>query len=150
MRALIQRVSHASVVIDGETRASIRKGYVVLLGVRKGDLAEDAEFLASKCAHLRVMEDPEGKMNLSLGDVGGSVIVVSQFTLYGDIIRGRRPSFDKAALPGDARLLYEYFVHRTKEFDVKVETGRFQAAMDVTIRNFGPVTIFCDTFDRRK
>ena len=150
MRAVLQRVSRASVTVAGTVVGRIDKGWLVLLGVARGDVDEDADRLAEKVVNLRAFEDDQGKMNRSVVEAGGSILIVSQFTLYGDIIRGRRPSFDKAALPGEARVLYEYFVQRTRELGVEVETGRFQASMDVTILNFGPVTIFCDTFDRSK
>lgn len=150
MRIIVQRVREARVDVEGTTVAQIGLGLLVFLGIAKGDTAADAEYLADKVVGLRIFPDDMGKMNRSVVDAGGSVLVVSQFTLYGDIIKGRRPSFDKAALPGEARVLYEYFVQRTRELGVTVETGRFQAAMDVTILNFGPVTIFCDTFDRSK
>lgn len=150
MRIIVQRVRETRVDVEGTTVAQIGLGLLVFLGIAKGDTAADAEYLADKVVGLRIFPDDMGKMNRSVVDAGGSVLVVSQFTLYGDIIKGRRPSFDKAALPGEARVLYEYFVQRTRELGVTVETGRFQAAMDVTILNFGPVTIFCDTFDRSK
>lgn len=150
MRILVQRVREARVEIDGVTVGEIGLGLLVFLGIAKQDAAADAEYLAEKVVGLRIFPDEQDKMNRGVVEAGGSILVVSQFTLYGDITHGRRPSFDKAALPGDARVLYEYFVQRTREWGVRVETGRFQASMDVTIRNFGPVTIFCDTFDRRK
>ncbi len=146
----MQRVREARVEVEGATVGEIGLGLLVLLGVAKGDTADDAEYLADKVAGLRIFPDDHGKMNRSVVEAGGSILAVSQFTLYGDIIRGRRPSFDRAALPEVARVLYDYFVQRIRELGIKVETGQFQAFMDVTIRNFGPVTIFCDTFDRRK
>ena len=150
MRILVQRVREARVQVEGATVGEIGLGLLVFLGIAKGDTAADAEYLADKVVGLRIFPDDQGKMNRSVVEAGGSILIVSQFTLYGDIIRGRRPSFDKAALPGEARVLYEYFVQWTKELGVTVQTGRFQALMDVTILNFGPVTIFCDTFDRSK
>ncbi|MGA9119589.1 MAG: D-aminoacyl-tRNA deacylase [Bacteroidota bacterium] len=147
MRAVIQRVSSASVSIDGATYASIGKGYVILLGIRKGDTVRDADFLASKCVSLRIMGDKEGKMNLSLGDAGGSAIVVSQFTLYGDAQRGNRPSFTDAAAPTEAEPLYERFVDRMRAGlgTERVGTGVFGAMMEVKIVNDGPVTIVIES-----
>lgn len=143
MRAVVQRVSKGSVSIEGTIRCSIGRGYVVLLGIRQGDTAEDARFLAEKCAGLRVMEDSAGKMNLSLGDVHGSAIVVSQFTLYGDARKGNRPSFVAAARPEEAEPLYEEFVRVMRRIlgPERVLTGEFRAMMEVTIVNDGPVTI---------
>ncbi len=147
MRAVVQRVSAGSVSIDGAVYASIARGYVVLLGIRKGDTREDADFLATKCAGLRVMGDGEGKMNLSLDDVGGSVIVVSQFTLYGDALHGNRPSFIEAAGAPEAEPLYERFVERMRSLlgTERVATGVFGAMMEVRILNDGPVTIFIES-----
>lgn len=147
MKAVIQRVSSGSVVIDGATYASIGAGYVVLLGIRKGDVAADADFLAAKCSGLRIMGDQEGKMNLSLGDVGGSALVISQFTLYGDAQRGNRPSFTEAAPPPEAEPLYERFVERMQALlgAEHVATGVFGAMMEVKIINDGPVTILIES-----
>ena len=150
MRILVQRVREARVEVEGSIVGEIGLGLLVFLGIAKLDTTADAEYLAEKVVGLRIFPDERGKMNRSVVEAGGSILVVSQFTLYGDIIRGRRPSFDRAALPEDARVLYECFVRTTKQSGVHVETGRFQASMDVSILNFGPVTIFCDTFDRRK
>ena len=150
MRILVQRVRQARVEVEGSIVSEIALGLLVFLGIAKQDTTADAEYLAEKVVGLRIFPDELGKMNRSVVDAGGSILVVSQFTLYGDIVRGRRPSFDRAALPEDARVLYDYFVRRTKQSGVHVETGRFQASMDVFILNFGPVTIFCDTFDRSK
>lgn len=143
MKAVVQRVSAASVEIGGTDHAAIGKGYLVLLGIRAGDLPRDAEFLAEKCAALRVMEDERGKMNLSLADTGGSLLVVSQFTLYGDVQRGHRPSFSAAAPPGEAEALYETFVRRAGEIlgPERVRSGVFGAMMQVRLVNDGPVTI---------
>jgi D-tyrosyl-tRNA(Tyr) deacylase len=147
MKAVVQRVSRGSVSIGGETRASIGRGYVILLGIRHGDTPADARFVAEKCAALRVMEDAGGKMNLSLDDVSGSVIVVSQFTLYGDTRRGTRPGFVDAARPEEALPLYETFVRVMREIlgPERVHTGEFRAMMEVTIVNDGPVTILIDS-----
>ena len=150
MRIVVQRVREARVEVDGAVVGEIGLGLLAFLGIAKQDTTAEAEYLAAKVVGLRIFPGELGKMNHSVVDAGGSVLVVSQFTLYGDIIKGRRPSFDKAAQPADARVLYEYFVRKTRELGVIVETGEFQAEMDVTIRNFGPVTIFCDTFDRSK
>ena len=147
MRALVQRVKEGSVAIDGQVFSHIEKGFVILLGVRKGDSAEDALFLAEKCSTLRVFEDAERKMNLSLRDVGGSVLVVSQFTLYADAQKGNRPGFSQAAPPNEAEPLYALFVRRMKSAlgEDRVLTGVFGAMMDVTIVNDGPVTIMIES-----
>jgi D-tyrosyl-tRNA(Tyr) deacylase len=148
MRAVIQRVKQAQVTVDGKTAGAIGKGLLILLGVGKGDAAGDAEYLVEKCVGLRIFPDEAGRMNRSVMEVGGSILVVSQFTLYGDVRRGRRPSFDQAAPPELARALYEYFVQAARERGVPVETGVFQAMMDVHLVNDGPVTILCDTIDK--
>jgi D-aminoacyl-tRNA deacylase len=147
MRAVIQRVSEASVTIGGTVHASIGKGYVILLGIKAGDTADAAQFLAGKCAGLRVMADADGKMNLGLNDVGGSALVVSQFTLYGDAQKGNRPSFTGAARPEEAQPLYNLFVDRMKMLlgDNRVATGVFGAMMEVKIVNDGPVTIVVES-----
>lgn len=144
IRALIQRVSEASVQADGDTVASIGKGFVVLLGVRKGDLPESADFLAQKVAGLRIFADAEGKMSLALADVGGEVLVVSQMTLYGDCSKGRRPSFDAVAAGPEARPLYEAFVERLKAAGIRVQTGIFGAMQTVQLANDGPVTFMLE------
>jgi D-tyrosyl-tRNA(Tyr) deacylase len=148
MRIVIQRVSEASVTVDGQVTGQIGKGLVVLAGVSKGDTHKDADFLAGKVADVRIFNDAEGKMNLSVLDVAGSILIVSQFTLYGDIRKGRRPSFDQAAPPIEARAMYEYFVDAVRARVPRVETGVFQASMQVRLVNDGPVTILCETGDR--
>lgn len=147
MRALIQRVKEGSVRIDGAVRASIGKGYVILLGVARGDRPADAGRLAERCAALRVFDDDAGRMNLALADVGGEVLVVSQFTLAADTRRGNRPGFSTAAPPAEAEPLYEHFVARMRERlgPDRVRTGVFQAMMEVALVNDGPVTILLDT-----
>lgn len=145
MRAVIQRVVRAAVHSDGEIIGQIGLGYVVLLGVRTSDTEADAVTLADKVAHLRIMDDAEGKLNRSVLDVGGSVLSVSQFTLYGDTRKGRRPSFIDAAAPEQAEALYETFNRRLRELGVAVQTGRFRAKMVVEVHNDGPVTILLDT-----
>jgi D-aminoacyl-tRNA deacylase len=147
VRALVQRVKEGIVTIDGKVSSSIGRGYVILLGIRKGDSDADALFLADKCAMLRVLEDAEGKMNLSLREVGGGVLVISQFTLYGDAQRGNRPSFSDAAPPVEAEPLYNTFVKRiTGALGTEsVRTGVFGAMMQVTIINDGPVTILIES-----
>lgn len=147
MRALVQRVREGSVAIGGQTTARIGKGYVILLGIRQGDSREAALFLAEKCAHLRVLEDVEGKMNLSLDDVGGSALVVSQFTLYADAQKGNRPGFSIAARPEEAEPLYIAFLNRMRALlgQERVVTGTFGAMMEVTIVNDGPVTILIES-----
>lgn len=145
MRAVVQRVSHAAVTVEGETVGSIGAGLLVLLGVAAGDAEQDADYLAEKIAGLRIFEDEAGKMNLAVGQIGGAVLAVSQFTLYGDVRRGKRPSFDAAAPPERARSLYEHFVQRIRGAGLACETGRFQAMMKVELANEGPVTILLDS-----
>jgi len=144
MRALMQRVSEARVVVEGEVVGAIGRGYVVLLGVHVRDTAAEATSLAEKVAHLRIFGDDEGKMNRSVVDVGGAVLSVSQFTLYGNTEKGRRPSFIDAAPPELASALYETFNARLRALGVPVETGRFRAHMVVEIHNDGPVTLMLD------
>lgn len=145
MRAVIQRVRSASASVDGELVGSIGKGFVVLLGVGMNDTERDAAWLAEKTANLRVFEDAEGKMNLSLLDVGGEALVVSQFTLYGDTRKGRRPSFTDAAPPDKADDLYQQYAEALGKCGVGVQTGQFRARMLVAIENDGPVTLLLDT-----
>jgi D-tyrosyl-tRNA(Tyr) deacylase len=145
MRAVVQRVSRASVTVEGEITGKIGKGLLVLLGVSTDDEENDAIYLLDKIINLRVFEDAAGKMNLSLLETGGDLLVVSQFTLYGDARRGRRPSFIEAAQPEKANLLYEFFVAEAGKQIRRVETGRFQAMMDVELINDGPVTILLDS-----
>lgn len=145
MRAVIQRVTGAGVRADGEDVARIGPGCVVLLGVSVDDTEADAKALAEKVAHLRVFDDEQGKLNRSLFDVGGQVLSVSQFTLYGDTSGGRRPSFIKAAPPPQAEALYEVFNLRLRDLGITVQTGRFRAKMVVDIHNDGPVTLILDT-----
>ena len=145
MRAVVQRVSRAKVTVNGWTSGEIGHGLLVLLGVGHEDTEADASYLAEKIAGLRIFEDAEGKMNRSVADVGGSVLAVSQFTLYGDVRRGKRPSFDAAAPPEQARQLYEFFVERVQAAGLRCETGRFQEMMQVELVNEGPVTILLDS-----
>ncbi|HVN19119.1 MAG TPA: D-aminoacyl-tRNA deacylase [Dongiaceae bacterium] len=145
MRAVVQRVSRAKVTVDGSTTGEIGLGLLVLLGVGHGDAESDVEYLVEKIAGLRVFEDADGKMNRSVVDVGGSVLAVSQFTLYGDVRRGKRPSFDAAGPPEIARRLYELFVNRIRAAGLRCETGRFQEMMQVELVNEGPVTILLDS-----
>lgn len=147
MRVVLQRVSRASVTIDGEVVGSIGKGILVLVGIAPGDGDRQIEFLAEKILNLRIFEDDEGKMNLSLEQVAGSLLVVSQFTLYGDCRKGRRPSFIGAAAPAAAIPLYERFVHRLRQSGTTVATGQFGAMMDVELVNDGPVTLLIDAPD---
>ena len=145
MRAVVQRVSRASVNVGGAIAGEIGIGLLVLLGVGQEDQPSDADYLAEKIVGLRIFEDEEEKMNRSVIDVGGAILAVSQFTLYGDVRRGKRPSFDAAAPPEQARELYEYLVKRVRSLGVRCETGVFQATMEVELVNSGPVTILIDS-----
>ncbi len=145
MRAVVQRVSRASVKVNGEYSGKIAEGLLVLLGVARDDAESDADYLAGKVAGLRIFEDEEGKMNRSVVDIGGAVLAVSQFTLFGDVRRGKRPSFDAAARPERARALYEYFVERIRALGLHCATGLFQEMMEVELVNQGPVTILLDS-----
>ncbi len=145
MRAVVQRVASARVVVGGEIVGEIGKGFLVLLGVGEADTQDDVGYIASKLAGLRVFEDDDGKMNLALQDVGGKLLVVSQFTLFGDCRKGRRPSFITAARPDVADRLYQSVVAELRGLGLHVETGRFQQHMDVTLTNDGPVTLLLDS-----
>lgn len=145
MRAVVQRVSRAQVSVGEEVVGKIEAGLLVLLGVAKHDGRSDAEYLAGKVVGLRVFEDEDGKMNRSVVEIGGSVLAVSQFTLYGDVRKGKRPSFDEAAPPQVANELCEHFVQKVHDAGVPCETGRFQATMQVELVNDGPVTILLDS-----
>lgn len=145
MRAVVQRVTQARVEVDGDVPGAIGAGLLVLLGVSKTDSTRDADFLAEKIVNLRIFEDAAGKMNRSLIDTGGALLVVSQFTLYGDTRKGRRPGFDAAAPAEQARSLYEYFVAAARRSGLRVETGIFQAHMAVSLTNDGPVTLIVET-----
>ena len=147
MRALIQRVRRSSVTINGATHSSIGEGMLILVGVRQGDQETDSEYLADRCAALRIFEDSEGKMNLSVKDTAGSAMVVSQFTLYGDTRKGNRPSYSEAAHPERAQELYDHFVGclRRSLGESKVATGVFRAMMDVELVNDGPVTVMIES-----
>jgi len=145
MRAVLQRVSRARVRVNGQTTGEIGPGLLILLGVGQGDTSKEADYLLDKIIHLRIFEDPEGKMNLSLLDAGGELMVISQFTLYADCRKGRRPSFTDAGPPGEAQKLYDYFVAAARTRGVKVATGIFQAIMEVELVNSGPVTILLDS-----
>jgi D-aminoacyl-tRNA deacylase len=146
MRAVVQRVTRASVTVDGETTGEIGKGLVVLLGVAHDDTKADADYLAPKIASLRIFDDAEGKMNVSLKEIdGGGMLVVSQFTLFGDVRRGLRPSWSDAAPPEVAEPLYEYFVESSRKLIARVATGSFRKTMQVELVNDGPVTIMLDS-----
>ncbi len=148
MRALIQRVSEAQVLVEGETVGAISRGFLVLLGVQHEDTMEDVEYLASKLVTLRIFEDADGKMNCDLSDHNGAVLVVSQFTLYADCRKGRRPSFVRAAPPALAEQLYEAFVKAIDQHGVPVATGRFGTHMQIQLVNDGPVTILLESPDK--
>jgi len=145
MRAVLQRVSRASVRVEGETVGEIEAGLLVLLGIARDDRPEDARYLLEKIAALRIFDDAEGRMNLSLTETGGALLVVSQFTLYGDARRGRRPSWSEAAAPEVAAPLYESFVAEARKLPARVETGSFRRTMEVELTNDGPVTILLDS-----
>ncbi len=145
MRAVVQRVSRASVTVAGEVTSRIGKGFLVLLGVEEGDGQDEVVYMAQKIAGLRVFEDADGKMNLSLAEVGGAMLVVSQFTLLGDCRKGRRPSFIQAARPELADELYRAFSAEARGQGIEVQTGRFQTHMDVELLNDGPVTLLIDS-----
>jgi len=147
MRALIQRVSQASVVVDDKITGAIDKGLLILLGITDSDTEAEADFLANKISKLRIFSDDAGKMNLSVTDIGGSILIVSQFTLYADAKKGNRPSYTQAAHPDQAIPLYEYFQTQLRQLDFKVEAGIFGADMKVSLLNDGPVTIWLDTID---
>jgi D-aminoacyl-tRNA deacylase len=145
MRAVVQRVSEAAVTVGGEAVSAIGPGLLVLLGVGREDAEADADYLADKIAHLRIFEDHAGQMNLSVLETRGAVLVVSQFTLYGDARRGRRPGFSTAAPPDEANRLYRYFVTRVAALGLEVKEGVFRAMMDVRLVNHGPVTLLLDS-----
>jgi len=145
MRAVIQRVSRAQVTVNGEVTGGISRGIVVLVAVGNEDTHSAADYLAEKIVGLRIFEDENGKMNLAVSEIRGEVLIVSQFTLYGDVRRGKRPSFDEAAPPQRARELYEYFVERIRATGLTCETGRFQETMQLELVNDGPVTVLLDS-----
>ena len=145
MRCVVQRVSRASVTVEGKITGQVEKGYMVLVGVEQGDAEQDVRYCADKVAGLRVFEDENGKMNRSVKDVGGAVLAVSQFTLLGDARHGRRPSFSSAARPEEANALYEAFCQALRAENIRVETGVFQTDMQVELVNDGPVTILLDS-----
>ena len=149
MRAVLQRVSRANVTVSGEVTGEIGKGLLILLGVGSEDVEADATYLVDKIVNLRIFDDASGKMNRSLVDIGGELLVVSQFTLYADVRKGRRPSYIGAASPAEANRLYEFFVEQCARHISKVATGKFQAMMDVELVNDGPVTIILDTSELR-
>jgi len=145
MRAVVQRVSKASVSVEDAVVGAIGNGLLVLLGVSKNDTSAAADYLIEKLLGLRIFEDAEGKMNLSVRETGGAVLIVSQFTLFGDVRRGKRPSFDEAARPEQARHLYEYVIAQIRAQGVECSTGEFQAMMQISLVNDGPVTILLDS-----
>jgi D-tyrosyl-tRNA(Tyr) deacylase len=145
MRAVVQRVSRCRLLVNGEVVGQIGRGLLVLLGVSKADNETAADYLVEKILGLRIFEDDQEKMNLSLQDKAGEMLVVSQFTLFGDVRRGRRPSFDGAARPEEAKRLYEHFITKVRAAGIRCETGRFQAMMEVELVNQGPVTILLDS-----
>ncbi|WP_066050010.1 D-aminoacyl-tRNA deacylase [Robertmurraya korlensis] len=145
MRVVVQRSKQASVTVDGEIIGEITKGFVLLVGITHGDTAEDAKYVAEKIVNLRVFEDHEGKMNLSLSQIEGEMLSISQFTLYGDCRKGRRPNFMEAAHPDHASVIYDQFNQFLRDQGVKVETGQFGAMMDVALINDGPVTLIVES-----
>lgn len=147
MKAVVQRVSQANVKVEGSTIGEIDQGLLILLGITDGDSEADIEAIVNKLIHLRIFEDEAGKMNLSLVDIGGEILSVSQFTLYGDVRKGRRPSFSKAAAPKEAEELYDAFNEYLREQEIVVETGSFGAMMDVSLTNDGPVTFIIESLN---
>ncbi|HZW67156.1 MAG TPA: D-aminoacyl-tRNA deacylase [Pseudogracilibacillus sp.] len=147
MKAVVQRVSQANVKVDGSTIGEIDQGLLILLGITDGDSEADIEAIVNKLIHLRIFEDEAGKMNLSLVDIAGEILSVSQFTLYGDVRKGRRPSFSKAAAPKEAEELYDAFNEYLRAQEIVVETGSFGAMMDVSLTNDGPVTFVIESLD---
>lgn len=145
MRAVVQRVSKASVAVEGQPCGQIAKGMVVLLGIKQGDSSGDVSWLAEKIVHLRIFEDDQGKMNRSLADIGGEMLIISQFTLYGDCRKGRRPGFSSAAPPALAEPLYRQFIENVNKLGIQTATGIFQAEMAVELINDGPVTMLLDS-----
>jgi len=145
MRALIQRVTQAHVDVEGVTAGEIGGGILILLGIEQSDSVREADYLVNKIIDLRIFDDSQGKMNLSLRDVSGEILIVSQFTLYGDCRKGRRPSFDRAARPEAAKILYDYFVSQAAASGLTVRSGVFQASMQVSLVNDGPVTLICES-----
>lgn len=150
MRLVIQRVKECKVTVNGSTTGAIRSGLLALIGISREDTRADADYMLDKLLGLRIFPDDTGKMNRNIGEFGGALMLVSQFTLYGDCRKGRRPSFDRAAPPEQARTLYEYFVESARRGTVAIETGVFQASMEVHLINDGPVTILLDSDDRQK
>jgi D-aminoacyl-tRNA deacylase len=150
MRLVIQRVKESKVIVSGSTTGSIRSGLVVMIGISREDTRAEADYMLDKLLGLRIFSDVNGKMNRNIAESGGALLLVSQFTLYGDCRKGRRPSFDRAAPPAMAQTLYEYFVESARHSTVPVETGVFQASMEVHLINDGPVTILLDSDDRQK
>ncbi len=144
MRAIVQRVKHASVTVDGEVIGKIDQGFLVLVGVKCGDTEKNADFIIKKCCGLRVFEDSEEKMNLSLTDIGGSLLIVPNFTLYADCKKGFRPGFSDAAPPAEAERLYNYVVEGCRQSGIPVETGSFGADMKVELLNDGPITLLIE------
>jgi D-tyrosyl-tRNA(Tyr) deacylase len=145
MRLLIQRVTEARVEVDGYVTGSIARGLLVFIGIARSDTPKDADYLADKLVTLRIFDDADGKMNRSIRDVGGSLLIVSQFTLYADSRRGRRPSYHLAASPAEALPLYSYFIDNVRSTGIHTETGSFQSSMRIALVNDGPVTIICDS-----
>ena len=150
MRVLLQRVSEARVIVHSSTIGSIGTGLLAFIGVSRTDSGNDEDYLLDKIANLRIFPDSAGKMNLNVQEAGGSLLLVSQFTLYADCRKGRRPSFDRAAAPENARMLYDYFVEQARRLPIRVETGMFQETMRVELVNQGPVTIWLDSAERSR
>ncbi|WP_066194338.1 MULTISPECIES: D-aminoacyl-tRNA deacylase [Gracilibacillus] len=150
MKVVLQRAKHASVSVDNQVIGEIEHGYLALVGITHADTEADVDYVVNKTIHLRVFEDSDDKMNLSLKDVGGSVLSISQFTLYGDVRKGRRPSFTQAAKPDHAKQLYEYYNKQLSEKGIQVATGIFGAKMDISFTNDGPVTMIIDSEEYKR